>query len=89
MKTKTYSSGFETKVAMEAIRDERSLTELSRKYDVCESQILAWKTHLLMSVNSALGDIVPVNMDNRQVELCHRIGELRKENALLRRVLGH
>ena len=42
-KRKNYSAEFKAKVALEAIREELTLAELSRKYGVHPNMISGWK----------------------------------------------
>lgn len=42
-KRKRYSADFKAKVALEAIREELTFSELSKKYDVHPNMISAWK----------------------------------------------
>lgn len=40
---KRYSGGFKSRVGLEAIRDELTLSELSSKHDVHQTMIAQWK----------------------------------------------
>ena len=42
-KRKNHSPDFKAKVALEAIREEMTMTELSKKYSVHPTQIGTWK----------------------------------------------
>jgi transposase-like protein len=43
---KTYSTDFRAKVALEAIRDDRTINEIASEYEVHPSQVTTWKrTH--------------------------------------------
>jgi len=42
-KRRNFSSKFKSKVALEAIRGELTLTELAGKHEVHQSQVAAWK----------------------------------------------
>jgi transposase-like protein len=44
---KSYPSEFKAKVALEAVKGERSLSELASKYEVHPNQIGQWKKALL------------------------------------------
>jgi len=50
---KSYSGDFKAKVALEAVKGERSLSELASKYEVHPNQIRTWKKRLV----SGLPDI--------------------------------
>ena len=44
---KGFSAEFKAQVAIEAIRNDSTIAELSKKYDVHPSQIQVWKAELL------------------------------------------
>lgn len=46
-KRKTHSGEFKAKVALEAIKGERTLNELAGQYEVHPTQIVQWKQRLL------------------------------------------
>ena len=50
---KKYSAAFKSKVALAAIREEGSLSELSSRYGVRENMISRWKRQAI----DGLGDI--------------------------------
>jgi transposase-like protein len=47
---KIFDEQFKAKVAMEAIRGEKTIAELAAQYGVHANQILNWKKHLLDNV---------------------------------------
>jgi transposase len=52
-KKKKYSPVFKTKVALSAIREEGTLSELSGRYGVNATMISKWKKQALDNMNSA------------------------------------
>lgn len=46
-----YDEQFKAKVALEAIRGEKTIAELASQYQVHANQILGWKKHLLENVS--------------------------------------
>jgi transposase len=46
-----FTDEFKSKVAMEAISEVQTLSELSNKYDVHRNQILSWKKEFLDKAN--------------------------------------
>ena len=44
---RTHSPAFKVKVAIAAIKGERTLSELAQQFDVHPNQITAWKAQLL------------------------------------------
>ena len=55
-KRKNHSAEFKAKVALEAIREEITLAELSGKYGVHASQISTWKRAEIENMATALHD---------------------------------
>jgi len=47
MTRRKFTSKFKTKVALEAIKERSSLTELSKKYEVHAQQISTWKREFI------------------------------------------
>ena len=44
---RSYTAAFKAKVALAALKDDRTLAELAEKYDVHANQITQWKAQLL------------------------------------------
>lgn len=65
MARKKFSADFKAKVALEAIKDELTLPELAKKYDVHPTQIKDWK---LMLTSQAQGIFSKKNSDDSQVK---------------------
>ena len=54
MKTRRkFTSEFKAKVAIEAIKERESLTELAKKYQLHPNQITNWKKEFLQNASSA------------------------------------
>ena len=52
-KRKNHSPEFKAKVALEAIREEMTLAELSKKYGVHPNMISTWKRTAIVDMSSA------------------------------------
>src|SRR5271165_3021453 len=52
---RTYNPGFKAKVALAAIKGEKTLAELAQLHDVHPNQITAWKTQLLEGAAGVFG----------------------------------
>src|SRR4051812_49595257 len=52
---RTHSPAFKAKVALAAIKGEKTLAELAQQYDVHPNQITAWRTQLLESAAELFG----------------------------------
>ena len=88
-KRRQHSAELKSKVALAAIRDDRTLAELGSQFDVHPNQITQWKTQLLdraaQAFSSASGQAEkPVDMKT----LHAKIGELALENDFLEGALA-
>ena len=79
---KRYSSEFKAKVALEAIKDQKTLTELSNQFQLHPNQIIRWKKQLLDEAHNIFL-IKPNNSQHQQQELeaqlYQQIGQLAVE----------
>ena len=88
---RTHAAAFKAKVALSAIRGERTLAELAQQYDVHPNQITAWKAQVMEGVAGLFGsgaagiDAAPAE----DVKALHaKIGELTLEVDFLAGALG-
>jgi transposase len=79
---KNYSASFKAKVALEAVRKEKTISQLSSEYGVHSNQINQWRKRLLEEVP----DIFSQKRKNKekdteelQAELYQQIGQLKVE----------
>lgn len=87
---KSHSKDFKAKVALDAIRNEASIQELSQKYDVHPTQIGQWKKQLVDNVgdiferpNKKKNDLDDAEL--KESELYKNIGQLQVENQFLKK----
>jgi transposase-like protein len=52
---RTHSAGFKAKVALAAIKGEKTLADLAQQFDVHPNQITAWRTQLLEGAAGVFG----------------------------------
>ena len=88
---RSHSPAFKAKVALAAIKGERTLAELAQLYDVHPNQITAWKAQLVESAADVFGSGSAAKEAALSVDLktLHaKIGELTLENDFLAGALG-
>lgn len=89
-KRRNHSSAFKAKVALAALKGERTLAELSEQYDVHPNQIQEWKKRLIEGAENVFGgNAVEAQQTERELEKLHaKIGQLTMEKDFLSKVLG-
>jgi transposase len=84
---RTHSPAFKAQVALAALRDDKTMAELCKEYEVHSSQIVDWKRQLLEGAADVFGAgsrvLPPVDL----APLHAKIGRLALENDFLERAL--
>ena len=87
---RTHSATFKAKVAMAALKGDKTLAELSEKFDVHASQIVQWKTQLLEGASGVF--LTPAEKRESHgpsaKDMQAKIGQLALENDFLAGALG-
>jgi transposase len=87
-KRKQYSSQFKAKVALEAVRGEKTISELTSQYGIHPTMIHNWKRQLLEGASSLFENAAKGSqgLENHQAqtdELYRQIGQLKVERDFL------
>lgn len=85
-----FSADFKAKVALEAIKNQKTLAELSQQYEINSITIARWKAEFLERMSVIFSDDRSVastsDADNPQVEkLYAQIGQLKVELDFLKK----
>jgi transposase-like protein len=81
-KRKRHSAEFKATVALAAVKEERTLTELASEYGVHPNQITQWKKQLLETLPEIFSQGQKREKENQealQAELYQQIGKLKVE----------
>lgn len=89
-KRRNHSTAFKAKVALAAVRGDRTLTELAEQFDVHPNQIQDWKKKLLRGAEEVFGEGSTSSASKElEAEKLHaKIGRLTMENDFLAKALG-
>jgi len=87
---RNHSAAFKAKVALSAMKGDRTLAELAEQFDVHPNQIQGWKRHLAEGAEDVFGgNAVEAQHNEKEVEKLHsKIGQLAMENDFLSRFFG-
>mgnify|MGYP006291536243 CR=1 FL=1 len=81
-KRKRYSARFKSKVALEALKEQKTMSELSSEYGVHSNQISLWKKQLLTEAENVFSNKrhrQEKEQENLETELYRQIGQLKVE----------
>ena len=90
-KRKRYAASFKAKVALEALRGEKTMAELSAKYGVHPTMITGWKKKAaegMVDVFSSKGDKSGQANESEIKDLHAKIGQLTVERDFLSKAFG-
>lgn len=86
---KVHSDKFKFKVALEALKGDKTVVELCQNFGVSSSQIYSWKQQLENSGQEVFSDKRKKENQKESIDKLHRIiGQLTVERDFLSRVLN-
>jgi len=85
---RNHAPGFKAKMALAAIRGDKTLAELAEHFDVHPNQIPEWKQQLLESAPDVFGGTAKAKAAEPDLKILHaKIGQLTLENDFLESAL--
>jgi transposase len=81
-----FSPAFKAKVALEAVKNQQTLAELSKKFDVSPVMISKWKAEFLENLSATFERTDSAELQDQDTEkLYAAIGQLKVENEFLKK----
>jgi transposase len=81
---RNHSPAFKAKVALDAVRGDKTLAELAKQYDVHANQITDWKNQMIERAASVFGESAASAEPAVDLKVLHaKIGQLALENDFL------
>jgi len=91
MKRKRYSKEFKARVALEAIKGQKTASEIASEYGVHPNQISNWKKRLTASASDVFSrgkDRESERLEHERDRLYQKVGQLQVEVDWLKKVTG-
>jgi len=87
-KRQNHSAEFKAKVAIEALKEQKSIAELAQLYEIHANQISMWKKEFLENASQVFDKVNRQPKEDEKVaKLYEAIGQLKIENDWLKKKL--
>ena len=85
-----FSAGFKAKVALEALKEQKTITDLAIEYGVHPTQIQNWKKQFLENASAAfeVSKVSTIQAASQESLLYEQIGKLQMENDWLKKKMS-
>ena len=84
---RTHSPAFKARVALAALREDKTMAELCKEFELHASQVIEWKRQLLQGAAEVFASASPATAAVDLGPLHAKIGQLALENDFLERAL--
>ena len=88
VKRTNYDAAFKAKVALEAVRGDKTIAELAIEYNVASSLVIKWKSELLANASNAFGVTKHKSPEEAEHKLYQQIGKLTMEVDYLKKFVA-
>lgn len=92
MKRRKLSAAFKAKVALEAIKGQKTVNEIASEFEVHPNQVSAWKKKMIESSTETFtrkNEKREEDFEAERDQLYRQIGQLKVENDWLKKKVGH
>lgn len=90
-KRRLHDIAFKTKVVLEALKEQKTLAQLSSEFGISSNQISLWKNDIIKNLPTLFGakstDLTPEKEEEITAPLFQQIGELQMEVNFLKKKL--
>jgi len=78
---RTHSAEFKTKVALESLKERKTVSEIASEYQVHANQVSSWKNQLLENITNVFSDgrSNSKETEEKEARLYQQIGQLQVE----------
>jgi transposase len=91
---KKWSAATKFEIALAAIKNETTINDICKRYEVGPSQVHEWKKRLLeqgraiFAMNNKAEELAAAELERKQSKLYEKIGQLTVERDFLKKVWG-